>query len=74
MVRRVLNVGTETVPDDVQASRKEASLGSVLAALEQQLAALDALGARVAAAHVSAAVEHLRIDLLDQRMGEKTRH
>lgn len=62
------------MPDDVQASDREASLKAVLAALEQQLAALDALGARVAAAHVSAAVEHLRIDLLDQQMGAKTRH
>lgn len=74
VVSRVLNVGTETVPDDVQAPGDEASLKSVLAALEQQLTALDALGALVAAAHVSAAVEHLRIDLLDERMADKTRH
>jgi hypothetical protein len=70
----VLNVGTETVPDDVAASCEDASLNTVLAALEQQLAVLDALGARVAAAHVSAAVEHLRLDALQQAIEPRTRH
>jgi hypothetical protein len=70
----VLNVGTETVPDDLRAPCEEASLKSVLAALEQQLAALDALGARVAAAHVSAAVEHLRLDALEEEIAPRTQH
>jgi hypothetical protein len=35
----------------------------ILAALEQQLAALDALGSHIAAAHVDAAIQQLRTDL-----------
>lgn len=60
--------------DLLPASENEASLELVLAALEQQLAQLDALGARIAAAHVSAAVEHLRLDVLEQRISGATRH
>jgi hypothetical protein len=36
---------------------------AVLAALEQQLAALDRIGAHIAAAHVDAAIHQLRADL-----------
>jgi hypothetical protein len=35
---------------------------AILAALEQQLAALDAIGAHIAAAHVDAAIQQLRAD------------
>jgi riboflavin synthase alpha subunit len=35
---------------------------TVLAALEQQLAALDRLGAHIAAAHVDAAIQQMRRD------------
>lgn len=71
-VRHVHNRGFVTVPNDHPASSGAVSLRSVLASLEEQLAALDKLGARVAAAHVSAAVEHLRLDLLDERLGDDT--
>jgi hypothetical protein len=53
------------------ASFDEASLKAVLNALEEQLGLLDAIGARIAAAHVSAAVEHLRLDLLTERISHK---
>ena len=36
---------------------------AILAALEVQLAALDDLGARIAAAHVDAAIQQLRRDM-----------
>jgi hypothetical protein len=62
------------VPDELPASPPEASLRTVCAALEQQLAVLDALGSRVAAAHVSAAVEHLRLEIADAELGASTRH
>lgn len=42
---------SESPPADVQA---------ILAALELQLAALDRIGARIAAAHCDAAIEQLR--------------
>jgi hypothetical protein len=54
--------------DDIFASPRNASRGDVLAALEIQLALMDALKARVTAAHLSAAVEHLRLDLLADRL------
>jgi hypothetical protein len=38
-------------------------LPAIIAALEQQLAALDAIGAHIGAAHVDAAIEHLRLEL-----------
>ncbi|RNJ62933.1 MAG: hypothetical protein EDM03_00330 [Porphyrobacter sp. IPPAS B-1204] len=41
---------------------------AVLTALEQQLAALDSLGAHIAAAHVDAAIQQLRADLARQTM------
>ena len=50
----VKNLST-TVSRDVQ-------LRSVLAALEEQLAALDRLGAGIAAAHLDAAIQQLRRD------------
>ena len=62
------------MPDEPPASFPEASLKTVCAALEQQLALLDALGSRVAAAHVSAAVEHLRLEIADHELGSRTRH
>lgn len=62
------------MPDDIPASPREAALGEVLAALEVQLARLDALEARVPAAHLDAAVEHLRLDLLAERLASRTRH
>jgi hypothetical protein len=62
------------VPDHLLASGNEASLEAVLSALEEQLMLLDALGARIAAAHVSAAVEHLRLDLLGEHLTSDTRH
>lgn len=60
--------------DDLPAASVAAPLPLVLKALEEQLALLDALGARIAAAHVSAAVEHLRLDLLDSALAGATRH
>jgi hypothetical protein len=41
----------------------DSGANAILAALEQQLAALDALGAHIAAAHVDAAIQQLRRDL-----------
>lgn len=38
-------------------------LPAIIATLEQQLAALDAIGAHIGAAHVDAAIEHLRLEL-----------
>jgi hypothetical protein len=40
----------------------DTGVGSILAALEQQLAALDGLGAHIAAAHLDAAIQQLRRD------------
>jgi hypothetical protein len=70
----MLDLGFIEVSDLLPASDKGALLEAVLTALEEQLARLDALGARIAAAHVSAAVEHLRLDLLDERLAGATRH
>lgn len=36
-------------------------VGSILAALEEQLAALDRIGAYIAAAHLDAAIQQLRV-------------
>lgn len=60
--------------DNIPPSDEEAILEHALAALEEQLAVLDSLGTRVAAAHLSAAIEHLRLNLHDRRMAGKTRH
>jgi hypothetical protein len=38
-------------------------LPAIIATLEEQLAALDAIGAHIGAAHVDAAIEHLRLEL-----------
>jgi len=43
---------------------------SIIAALEQQLAALDRIGAHIAAAHCDAAIQQLR---LDQARGQSCR-
>jgi hypothetical protein len=37
-------------------------LAAVIATLEQQLAALDALGVHIGAAHLDAAIQQLRLD------------
>jgi hypothetical protein len=74
LVRRTLNVGFKNVPEFASASCDKASLEAVLNALEEQLALLDAKGARIAAAHVSAAVEHLRLDLLNEQIFGTTTH
>jgi hypothetical protein len=70
----VHNLGFGSVSDDVSPSCEEPSLYAVLAALEQQLSVLDALGERVAAAHVSAAVEYLRLGVLQDKTFPDTRH
>lgn len=67
-------MGFHRLSDDMPAASLAASLSCVLGALEEQLALLDALGARVPAAHVSAAVDHLRLDLLNAQLGGQTRH
>jgi hypothetical protein len=40
-------------------------------ALEQQLDALDAMGAHIAAAHLDAAIQQLRLDLTGYRKSGK---
>jgi hypothetical protein len=62
------------VSDKIPSSDEVAVLERALAVLEEQQAVLDSLGARVAGAHLSAAIEHLRLDLLDRRLAGKTRH
>ncbi len=37
------------------------TIGSIITVLELQLKQLDALGAHIAAAHLDAAIQHLRI-------------
>jgi hypothetical protein len=46
----------ETAPDP-------SGLPAIIATLEQQLAALDALGVHIGAAHIDAAIEYLRLEL-----------
>ena len=43
-------------------AQRDARIFDVLAALEQQLFALDQLGAHIAGAHVDAAIQQLRRD------------
>lgn len=62
------------MPDESGISLDQALLGRVVIALEQQLALLDEAGAMIAAAHVSAAIEHLRLDLMCEQLLPKTRH
>ncbi|MCL9982812.1 MAG: hypothetical protein NBV60_06610 [Erythrobacter sp.] len=38
-------------------------LPAIIAALEEQLAALDKIGTHIGAAYVDAAIEHLRLEL-----------
>jgi len=38
-------------------------LPAIIVTLKEQLAALDAIGAHIGAAHVDAAIEHLRLEL-----------
>jgi hypothetical protein len=51
----VLENTTPVAPCDADAHH-------ILAALEQQLAALDRLGSHIAAAHLDAAIQQLRLD------------
>jgi hypothetical protein len=44
------------------AAPSDTAVPCILAALEEQLAALDRIGARIAAAHLDAAIQQLRID------------
>ncbi len=41
---------------------RDPGVQTILAALEEQLAALDAIGAHIAAAHLDAAIHQLRLD------------
>ena len=51
-----------TLDDGEAISRKAAEIVPILAVLEKQLVELDRLGAMVAAAHLDAAIQHLRLD------------
>jgi hypothetical protein len=51
-----LENSNETAPDP-------SGLPAIIATLEQQLAALDALGVHIGAAHIDAAIEYLRLEL-----------
>ncbi|QDH35028.1 hypothetical protein [Porphyrobacter sp. YT40] len=44
---------------------------TILAALEAQLAALDGMGAHIAAAHVDTAIQQLRRDLCDRQESDR---
>ncbi len=46
----------------VSSGPRDIGVTKILTALERQLAALDALGAHIAAAHVDAAIQQLRND------------
>lgn len=48
--------------NQTSAEPRDTGLHIILAALEQQLAALDQIGAHIAAAHVDAAIQQLRLD------------
>lgn len=75
LLRGALSMGLYIVPEDICNSPEVYStLKTILADLEEQLALLDALGARVAAAHVSAAVEHLRLDLAADDVAPESLH
>jgi len=41
---------------------RDSGVHNILAALEEQLSALDGMGARIAAAHLDAAIQQLRMD------------
>lgn len=64
----------QNVPDQITASPEPPALGEIIIALEEQLRWLDSLGSMIAAAHVSAAVEHLRLDLAGAQLMPGTRH
>lgn len=44
------------------ATTGDPGVNAIIAALEAQLTALDAMGARIAAAHLDAAIQQLRLD------------
>jgi hypothetical protein len=50
------------VENITQAAPGDPRLLAIVASLEHQLAALDAIGARIAAAHLDAAIQQLRLD------------
>ena len=51
-----------TLPDHDPAVPEASGVQAILASLEQQLAALDHIGAHIAAAHCDAAIQQLRLD------------
>lgn len=66
--------GSETLRNKAEKPPEAEHLGEILHVLEQQLALLDDAGALIPAAHVSAAVEHLRFDLLVAHLPQATCH
>jgi hypothetical protein len=55
-----------TLENNLLAEPRDTGLLFILAALEHQLEALDLAGAHIAAAHVDAAIQQLRLDLTRQ--------
>lgn len=51
-----------TLENHILATRDSHGAVAILSALEEQLAALDRIGAHIAAAHLDAAIQQLRID------------
>lgn len=62
------------MPEDIIPTPEPPTLGQIVHVLEEQLRLLDELGSMIAAAHISAAVEHLRLDLASEELLTKTRH
>ena len=60
--------------DTSEKPREMESMSEILHVLEIQLASLDALGAMIPAAHVSAAVDYIRLDLANAELSRTTRH
>lgn len=52
-----------TLDEHCESAPENAGAQAILAALEVQLAALDRLGAHIAAAHCDAAIAQLRLDM-----------
>lgn len=55
-----------TVEKDLGTMPQDACALSILSQLEAQLAALDLIGAHIAAAHVDAAIQQLRRDQIER--------
>jgi hypothetical protein len=51
----------QTLKNFTAATPGDHGVGTILAALEEQLAALDRIGAHIAAAHLDAAIQQLRL-------------